>query len=249
MEQVYRLSAGALLYAVLKLHKPGIYGLPNVMPKLSDKDFPAFAQDAELELMDAGCGILNFDGEFTLDESFAALLGGCADCRCVVGASLRRDGVWHKMTLYPATGAVLEREEDFTCTLRLAAARPAEVLEAALELPVDPAQPPCEVLVDTDLLEKRDTEGVMAAGCGEGQANMILTALDGTGGYAHISRVEGRHQTAELLLFYGAEGILSAGAEYSETRELLRLKPLTRTEALELLQVLAAESAEQEEAQ
>ena len=94
MEQAYRLSAGALLYAVLKLHKPGIYGLPTVMPKLSDKDFPAFAQDAELELMDAGCGILSFDGEFALDESFAALLGSCADCRGVVGASLRRDGVW-----------------------------------------------------------------------------------------------------------------------------------------------------------
>lgn len=139
MEQAYRLSAGALLYAVLKLHKPGIYGLPNVMPKLSDKDFPAFAQDAELELMDAGCG--------------------------------------------------------------------------------------------------------------EGQANMILAALNGTGGYAHISRVEGREQTAELLLFYGAEGILSADAEYSETRELLRLTPLTRAELLEQIQTLADMSAEQEGAQ
>ena len=248
MEQAYRLSAGALLYAVLKLHKPGIYGLPNVMPKLSDKDFPAFAQDAELELMDAGCGILSFDGEFALDESFAALLGGCADCRGVVGASLRRDGVWHKLTLYPAAGAVLEREEDFTCTLR-PAAQPAEVLETALALPEDPAQPPCEVLVDTDLLEKRDLEGVMAAGCGEGQANMILAALNGDGGYAHISRVEGREQTAELLLFYGAEGILSAGAEYSETRELLRLTPLTRAELLEQIQTLADMSAEQEGAQ
>lgn len=227
MEQTYRLSAGALLYAVLKLHKPGIYGLPNVMPKLSDKDFPAFAQDAELELMEAGCGILNFDGEFALDENFAALLGGCADCRSVVGASLRRDSVWHKLTLYPAAGAVLERAEDFTCTLR-PAAQPVEALLEALALPEDPAQPPCEVLVDTNLLEKRDLEGVMAAGCGEEQANMILAALNGTGGYAHISRVDGRERTDELLLLYGAGGILSAEPEYSDTQEFLRFTPVLK---------------------
>lgn len=247
MEQAYRLSAEALLYAVLKLHRSGIYGLPNGMPKMSDKSFPAFVQDAELELMDAGCGTLNFDGEFVLNESFAALLGGCADCRDVVGVSLRRNGVWHKLTLYLAAGAVLEREEDFTCTLR-AAARPAEVLEAALDLPENPDQPLREALVDTDLLEKRDLKGVVAAGCGEGEANMIMAALDGAGRYAHISRVENRAQTAEMLLFYGAEGVLSADVEYSETQELLRLTPLTRAETLERMRVLAAEPAEQEEA-
>lgn len=248
MEQAYRLSAAALLYAVLKLHKSGIYGLPNVMPKLSDKDFPAFAQDAELELMDAGCGILNFDGEFILDERFAALLGGCADCRSVVGASLRRNGVWHKLTLYLAAGAVLEREEDFACTLRTVA-RPAEVLEAALALPEDPDQPPCEVLVDTDLLEMRDLKGLAEASFGEGMSNMIMAALDGNGGYTHISRMENRERTAELLLFYGAEGIFSADVKYSETRELLRLTPLTRTEALALMRLLAEEPVELEEAQ
>ena len=234
MEQAYHLSAGALLYAVLKLHKPGIYGLPNVMPKLSDKDFPAFAQDAELELMDAGCGILSFDGEFAIEPDFAALLEGCADCRGVVGASLRRNGVWQKLTLYPAAGAVLERAEDYTCILRTAA-QPMDVLLETLALPENPEKPPFEVLVDTDLLEKRDLEGVMAAGCGEAQASMILSALNGTGGYAHLSHVEGRVRTDELLLVYGTEGILSAEAEYSETQEFLRLMPLSREDVSGIL--------------
>ena len=51
MEEVYRLSAGTLLYAVRKLHKRGFYGLPDVMPRLSDGEFPAFAQEAEMELI------------------------------------------------------------------------------------------------------------------------------------------------------------------------------------------------------
>lgn len=245
MKEVYQLPADAMLYAVLRLHKPGIYGLPNVMPKLSDKEFPAFAQDAELELMGAGCGVLNFDGEFALEPGFAALLSGCADCQSVVGASLQRGGGWQKLTLYPAAGAVLERAEDFTCTLR-PAAHPMEALLAALALPEDPPTPLPELLVDTDLLEKRDLQGVMAAGCCEAQAEMILAALNGTGGYAHISRVEGRARTGELLLFYGQAGILAADAEYSETQEFLRLRPLAKQQALAQLHRLECAAEEQE---
>lgn len=110
-----------------------------------------------------------------------------------------------------------------------------DVLLETLGLPENPEKPPLEVLVATDLLEKRDLEGVMAAGCGEGQANMILSALNGTGGYAHLSHVEGRERTAELLLIYGAEGILSADAEYSQTQEFLRLTPLSREDASGIL--------------
>lgn len=245
MEQRYRLSAGALLYAVCKLHKSGIYGVPQVMPRLSDRGFPAFAQEAELELLAAGCGMLSFDGEFTVEPDFAALLGSCADCRSVVGASLRRNGVWKKLTLYPAAGAILEREEDNTCVLRTAA-QPMNALLEVLELPEDPEEPPLEVLVDTDLLEKRSLEGVMAAGCGEAQARMILSALDGTGGYLHLSRVENRERTGELLLVCGSEGILSADAAYSETQELLRFSPLARAEATALLRAWTKEEESNE---
>lgn len=234
MEQSYRLSAGAVLYAVLRLHKPGIYGVPNMMPKLSDKEFPDFAQEAELELMAAGCGTLDFDGEFTVAPDFAALLGSCADCRSAVGVSLRSGGVWRKLTLYPAAGAVLERGEDLTCTLRRG--EPMEVLLAALALPE--TNELTEVLVDTDVLEQRDLDGVQAAGCGEGEAKLILSALDGTGHYAHVSRVEGRERTGELLLLYGPEGILSAAAEYSETQEFLRLTPVTAEETAARLRAL-----------
>lgn len=45
-QQEYRMPAGTLLYAVYRLHRRGIYGLPNQMPSLSDKSFPLFAQEA-----------------------------------------------------------------------------------------------------------------------------------------------------------------------------------------------------------
>lgn len=242
LEEVYRLSAGTLLYAVRKLHKRGFYGLPDVMPRLSDGEFPAFAQEAEMELIEAGLGLLDFDGEFTLDRGFAELLGACADCKSVMGVSVRRDRTWIKRTLYLTAGAVLEREEDLICTLRRET-RFMDVLLEVLALPEKLSYDSgssglSEILVDTDVLEQRDLQKLQAAGCGEAQARMILAALDGDGGYAHISRVDDKERTGELLLMYGGEGILSAGAEYSETQELLRLKPLRKEKLLQELRIM-----------
>lgn len=233
-QQEYRMSAGTLLYAVYRLHRRGIYGLPNKMPALSDKSFPLFAQEAETALMEMELGALDFDGNFTLDETFGGLLDRCADCRSLVGASLRSGGVWRKLTLY-AAGAVLERNEDDLCTLHSEEA-PLEFLAEALALPEDPAESPIPLLADTDLLEKRDRAGLLAAGCGPREADMILAALDGRGGYAHLRYIEEGNHTGELLLLYGEAGILSAEAEYSETQEYLRLTPRTREEVLAVLE-------------
>ena len=107
MEQGYCLSAESLLYAVLKLHKRGIYGVPNVMPKSSDKQFPEFAQQAEMELLNKGYGLMDFDGVFSLEDCFAELVSRCADCTGVIGTSLRRNGKWEKYTLYLDAGVLL----------------------------------------------------------------------------------------------------------------------------------------------
>lgn len=232
-QQEYRMPAGTLLYAVYRLHRRGIYGLPNQMPPLSDKSFPLFAQEAEAALMEMGLGTLDFDGNFTLEETFAGLLGRCADCRSLVGASLRSGGIWRKLTLY-AAGAVLERDENDLCTLR-PAENPLEFLAGVLMLPEDPAELLTPLLADTDLLEKRDRTGLLATGCSPQEVEMILAALDGTGGYAHLRYIEEGSHTAELLLFYGGAGILSAEAEYSEKQEFLRLTPRTRKEVLAAL--------------
>lgn len=233
-QQEYRMPAGTLLYAVYRLHRRGIYGLPNQMPSLSDKSFPLFAQEAEATLMEMGLGTLDFDGNFTLEEPFAGLLGRCADCRSLVGASLRSGGIWRKLTLY-AAGAVLERDEDDFCTLR-PAENPLEFLAGTLALPEDPAEPLVPMLADTGLLEKRDRAELLAAGCGPLEGDMVLAALDGTGGYAHLRYIEEGSHTGELLLLYGAAGILSADAEYSEKQEFLRLMPRTREEVLAALE-------------
>lgn len=234
----YRLSAGAVLYAVFLLHKRSIYGVPAVMPPVHDRKFPAFAQEAEQELMDSGCGILDFDGIFTLDPDFSALLGRCADCREVFGANLYQSETERKLTIYRGADALLERDGKFDCVLRPAQS-PKEELLRALSLPAASDGRLAEVRVDTGVLERRSLEGIMASGCGEAQARMILNALEGKGGYAHLVHTTEQGRVGELVLLYGPEGILQAGVEYTETQELMRLTPITPQEAVERLQTLS----------
>ena len=64
VEQTYRLSPGAMLYAVLRLHKSGIYGLLDVFSAMPDAQFPTCIQNAEQELLEKGYGSMDFDGNF-----------------------------------------------------------------------------------------------------------------------------------------------------------------------------------------
>lgn len=247
MEQKYHLSAGALLYAVRLLRKRGFYGVPNAMPKLSDSAFPAFAQDAEMELIESGCGILNFDGEFSLETGFADLLGRCADCTEVIGAMLCNSGEWHRLTAYPSAHALLERPKELQCVLS-AAAQPVQALldQIRLREMVKPelSKPLCEVLVSTEHLEKRNLTGLLNAGCSRAMAEMVLTALDGRGCHAHVSRATRQERIEELVLLYGAEGILNATVEYTDQQEMMRLTPVTVGEAEALLAALAGTEKE-----
>lgn len=242
----YRLSAGAILYSVFLLHKRSIYGVPAVMPSIQDRKFPLFAQEAEQELMDSGCGVLDFDGVFSLDPDFSTLLKRCADCREVLGASLRRGGRWHKLTIYQEAGALLEHDGNLSCALRPIDS-PEEALLEALALPDAAPGQLQEVCVDTGLLEKKNLAGIQSAGCSETQAKLILDALTGDQGYAHVVHTKERERLNEMLLLYGPEGILTVGVEYTETQELMRLTPLTEREAAGRLRVLAKTKPEQED--
>lgn len=84
-----------------------------------------------------------------------------------------------------------------------------------------------EIAVDTDSLEKRSREALREVGSSESQTDLIFRALNGTGGYARISRVEERRRVKELLLFYGEQGILTAEPEYTQDREILRFTPIS----------------------
>ena len=46
MKKEYRLSASAILYTVLRLHKRNFYGVDNVLDGLTEPGFPAFMQQA-----------------------------------------------------------------------------------------------------------------------------------------------------------------------------------------------------------
>lgn len=243
--QNYQLSAGAILYALRQLHKQSIYGVPNVTPSPQDREFPVYAQEAEQELMEAGYGILDFDGKFTIESDFSTLLERCADCQEVIGVSLYQKEVWHKRTIYLRAGAILERGEDFNCILRTAKDSSAELL-GALALPESSSEQLQEICLDTDLLEVKNLNKIMESGCNEVQARLILDSMNGKGGYAHVVHTRDQNRIREHLLLYNKEGILKAGVEYTETQELLRLTPLTTKEAIVLLQSLAVENREEE---
>lgn len=248
MQKEYQLPAGAMLYAVYLLHKRGIYGLPPAMPRLADKEFPAFAQASEEQLLAAGLASLDFSGTFTLSEDFATLLAACADCTSVVGASLRSDNHRWVYTLYPAAGAVLCRDENNVCTLS-AAADPAAVLMEALSLPEGETDIAEAFMVDSDHLEKEDREAVLMSGCGETAADMVLSGFAGSGHYSHVTCTRSRERVAELVLLYGEGGILRVDAEYTLTQELLRFSPLNiaQTEILLRELVTAANLPEEPE--
>lgn len=224
MNKRYEISSEALLYAVLCLRKQGIYGVPAAMPPRSDRAFPVFAADAEKELMDLGLGTLDFDGKFTVEEEFGQLLGRCADCRDILGLSLFRDHTHTVCTVYLGAGGLLVRKADGSCELR-GEDDLMEAVGAMLELP----EGECtltEVMADTDYLENQDLSALVASGCEEDAAKLILDGFSGSGHYAHLVHTRNRARAGELLLLYGPEGIYSAQAEYTNEREFLRMIPV-----------------------
>ena len=237
MRQEYRLSARAILYALYKLRCHGMYGLPAVMPDPRSAEFPLFAQKCEEEILAAGLSSMDFDGEVTLDQEFSTLLRSCARCHGVAAARLKHKGVLRKVTLYPNAGAMLLRDEEEQCVLKAAEDVAGELL-ALLALPGD--VPGCDSLrVNTDHLEQRDRDGLMADGCSEELADALLADLAGAGGYAHIVRTVFRNRTDDLMLLHGGDHRLVAAAEYADGQEWLRLSPISHEAVEEQVRQLA----------
>ena len=237
MRQEYRLSARAILYALYQLRCHGMYGLPAVMPDPRSAEFPLFAQKCEEEILAAGLSSMNFDGEVTLDGEFSTLLRSCARCHGVAAAQLKHKGVLRRVTLYPDAGAVLLRSEEEQCVLKATQDVAGELL-ALLDLSGD--VPECgELRVNTDHLEQRNREGLIADGCSEELADAILADLAGAGGYAHIVRTVFRNRTDDLMLLHGGDHRLVAAAEYADGQEWLRLSPISPEAVEEQVRQLA----------
>lgn len=237
MEQTCRLSPGAMLYAVLRLRKSGIYGLLDVFSAIPDAQFPTCIQNAEQELLEKGYGVMDFDGNFSLEEDFARLVSGCADENCVLQIDCRREGTQERMTCYLHQGATLTHAGT-DCVLDAGAALPGAVLDF-LGLPKE-SEGLEETAVESRLIAEQDVTGLQQAGCGEALARLITSAAAGEGGYAQLVRITDKMQTELLALAWGEAGTVTVEVEYTDDREMFRLTPVTAQAAGERITAMAA---------
>lgn len=237
MEQTCRLSPGAMLYAVLRLRKSGIYGLLDVFSAIPDAQFPTCIQNAEQELLEKGYGVMDFDGNFSLKEDFARLVSGCADENCVLQIDRRKEGKQERMTCYLHQGAALTQAGS-DCILDTRAALPGAVLDF-LGLPAE-SKDLEEVSVDSRLIAQRDVPGLVEAGCGETLARLITAAAAGEGGYAQLVRITDKIQTELLALAWSEAGTVTVEVEYPDAGEQFRLTPVSAQAAGARIAAMAA---------
>ena len=228
MENTVRLSPGALLYAVLRLRKSGIHGLLDVFSALPDAEFPTCLQNAEHELLQMGCGRMNFDGDFSLSQEFADLVSACADETSVLQVDRRLQHRQQRLTCYLHAGAALVQDGG-NCLLCNGVVLPGAVLEF-LALPAD-CQNLRPAVVDAALLAEKNRAGLVAAGCTEPLADLLIAAAAGDGGYAQLVRIVNKRQTALAALAWGPAGTVGVEVDYTTGVERLRVCPLTAEEA------------------
>lgn len=236
MEPIYRLSPGAILYAVLRLHKSGMYGLLDVFSAIPDAQFPTCIQNAEQELLEKDCGRMDFDGNFDLDAGFAALVSGCAEENSVLQIDRRIAGRQERMTCYLHRGTALT-QVGAECLLDPEAKIPGTVLEF-LDLPAE-SENLEEITVDSGLVAAKNAAGLKEAGCSEKTARLIAASVSGEGGYAQLVRVTDKVQTELLALAWGKEGVMMVEVEYTGDHELIHFTPLTARSAGDRIAAMA----------
>lgn len=240
MNGTIHLSGEAILYAVIRAHREQIYGVQNTLADLAESAYPAFIQRAEEELSAAGVGEMDFDGAFSLTPEFEHLIADIADAQSVVGADLRRNGQQRTLTIYHGdkTGSVLiGTDNHYELTPE---ADPVETFLAFLDPITDPEELPASVTVDTTLIQHRDMQGIVGAGCTQDVARLLLSAAEGQDAFLRLERATIGAPGQEVYVFYGDAGIYRIGVDYSETQELFTLTPMRREDLTAMLQTLLA---------
>lgn len=225
MGNEYHLSAGALLYAAIRLEKQQFLGVKNVLETLTEETLPRFVQQAEDELLTQNCASLHFDGSFVLDEAFAALIDRCCSCDAVLAVSRRLAQKQDTLVVYPAAGCAALTQTGEEYLLAEGSGDAAQPVLAFLQLPAQPNTLPA-ILLDSILIEEQDTQGLLDAGCTNAMAELIVQSARGVGGYASLSRAGLQGPLDESVLVYGDAGLFTVDVEYTETQELFRFSPV-----------------------
>lgn len=223
----YPISAGAMLYAVFLRGHNGIYGVKNVLAGLKKEAVPAYFREMELELMESGLAVMDFDGGFSLNPDFAELVDACACCSNVLAVPSRRNGKETMLTCYLGENGIRALEtvgaEEY---LLHTSVDPAQIIPAFLGLPEGEGNLE-QASVDSALIQRRDVKGLMEAGCSEALAMLAVNAAKGIDGYAQILRIADSAGTDLVTLLYNDAGTVSVDVEYPWGQELFRLTPVT----------------------
>lgn len=223
----YQISAGAMLYAVILRGHNGIYGVKNVLAALRKEELQGFFREMEMELIASGMGAMDFDGAFSLEPEFGALVDACARCGKVLVVASRRDHREQMLTCYLCEEDiyVLEQVRDSEYILHTNI-DPAKQIIAFLNLQEGEGKLE-QASVDSALIQHRDLKGLREAGCGEELALLAVNAAKGIDGYAQIGRISDNSQTDLVTLLYNSAGTVRVDMEYPWGQELLCLRPVT----------------------
>lgn len=234
----YPVSAGAMLYAVMLRGHSGIHGMKNVPSPLQKDRWAVGFQTMEMELMESGLGMMDFDGNFSLEPRFAALVDDCARCADVLAVASRRNGETTTLTCYLCADGVRGLEETAPRKYLLhERIDPAAQIPAFLNLREDAcALEPA--IVDSFLIQRRDVSGLMEAGCSEALARLVANAAKGTDGYTQLFRITGDTRADVLTLLHNEDGTVCVDVEYTWERELFRLTPVTVPQAADRIRQL-----------
>ena len=249
METVYEISPEALIYSALKLGKSCIFGVPYVdIPKPQSAEFEAFANKARLELLEKKYGSMDFSSNFTLDNSFKEVLKDCCDSSHVLDVNVNSEGKSLETSIFIDLDAELKvKYENLSFLCEISKCDSLQSLKNILSLPLENEEELPYLKVDTEILEKGDTEALKEMGCKESTAEMIVSAFKGTGHLAHIKEIFLGNTASEFMLIYGKDGILSASASYDENHEYLQLTPIKAEDIFEVYKNIIGDRDESEE--
>lgn len=227
--QSFSLSAKTILYSVALCGANGIYGIPNVLASVAEKDYPALINRAKAELFHAGCAEMDFDGSITPLPEFITAITACTDCRRIIFADVKNSKGEKHFTYYCAPDSCYYMENtggayEFTCL-----EKDGYVQHLADLLSIRDAENPLKAAtLESEWLKCRDIERFVEKGCARETAELILDSLTGKGTFCAIQALRVEDSTAEMFVICGAGGAMQIALDYSSQREDVVFEPITR---------------------
>lgn len=228
--QIYRLSADAILYAVILNKGTGIYGVPDVISGLTTSGFSELARKAQDELMEQRAGELDFDGDFALKADFGDILRSCTDCKNILGADIKREKQKSYMTCFiDDKGAVILKSigENLFSMARVENA--VDELMYFIGCHVDnlPNEENAYVSVDSRFVIKKDRQAMLNAGVSHAVADLVIGSLKGKNSVFTLNKIREDEYADSATYLFSKDMLMEAAVDYDGSREILKFTAAT----------------------